>query len=286
MARDARGFAPIRDAESARYAIDRFGRFPKLLSWLVLHSAELPTLSGVIVSRWDLDVARGVEEFASALDSNRLLMRSDSSAESGHSPRGGYLIALAQLEAEVRPLLEQGRIVFLLEPSSPFDDLYSMSLQPDLDWQEWQLDVVGSGFDASDLKRGDVTPHEQVRAHLGRNGVMVLERVVAQDDVFRASRAIRLEKAARMLGCSPEDAPTELRELGETMLLDIQTYRPIPDEALIDTIDDAMGLRQELVSRRLDDRHVAISASLLGYAGRRVFWDIVWPRSKYRIGDE
>jgi hypothetical protein len=285
MGRTASGFAAIHDAESAGRAIDRFERFPKILSWLVLHSAGLPTLPGVIVSRWDLGVARGIEDFASTLGWDQLLVRSDAAAESGRSPRGGYLIAPEQVETEVRALLDQGRAVFLLEPASPFDDLYSMSMQPDVAWHEWRLEIVGAGFDASDLKRGDATPHEQIRGRLGARGFDVLERVVAKDDVFQATRAIRVAKAARLLHCSPDEVPAELSRLGETLLLDFQTYRPIPYEDVAAIVHHAARVRQVLVGRHLDDRRITISASLLGQTGEPVFWDLVWPGSKYRIGD-
>src|SRR4051794_29314343 len=131
MQPDTAGLAVIRDAEDARRAITSYRRYPKLLSWLVLRSAGLPALTGVIVMRWNKEVASGIALFASELGSNRLLVRSDSVTESGHAPRGGYVVTLDQLEAVVCGLLDRGRSVFLLEPASPFDDLYSWSLEPD-----------------------------------------------------------------------------------------------------------------------------------------------------------
>ncbi len=286
MAPDITGFDRIRDTGDARRAIARFERFPKLLSWLVLGSAGLPTLSGVIVTQWSNDIADSVRLFASELDSDRLLLRSDSSAESGRSPRGGYVVHLDKMETEVVPLLARGRAVFLLEPASPFDDLYSVSIEPDVDWQEWRFEVVGPGFDASDLKRGDVTPHEQIRGRVDSEGLRIVERLVATDDVFQTTRTIRLAKTARMLGLPPGEAVSELRRRGESLLIDTESYDPISVDVLAATVRDASRLRSELARLGLKHYRVTISASLLRQARRRVFWDVVWPGSKYRIGDE
>ena len=48
----------------------------------------------------------------------------------------------------------------LQEPFSPYNDLYSCNASVRRNSTHATLEVVGPGFDASDLNRGDVTPHE------------------------------------------------------------------------------------------------------------------------------
>jgi hypothetical protein len=173
----------------------------------------------------------------------------------------------------------------LLEPASPFDDLFSLGIEPDLEWRCWRIDVVGAGFDASDLKRGDVTPHEQIVATLEAQGLVVTDRQIATAEVQRAAQEIRIAKVAHMLGSTDSDVGARLRARGETMLLDAPEYRPIPVEMLGHCIAEAARLRPALARHGLDDRRVSISLSYLGAEARLVFWDVVWPGFKYVVGD-
>jgi len=272
-------------ADQPASAVGLFRDYPKVLSWLVLHAAGLPALRGVVITRWDAAAAATIERFATSSRSEDLLIRSDSSSETGRAPRGGYLIGVSEVGHVVGRLLDEGRLVFMLEPASPLDDLYSLCLEPAADWRDWMIEVVGPGFDASDLKRGDVTPHERLDVRLDNGEAAVRSRVVASPRVQAAVRRIRFEKAATLLRCAVADVEDVLRRRGETMLLDAPTYLPIPDELLAIAVEHAAQLQAELAARGLSDRHVSISMSFIGRGARPVFWDIVWPSSKYVVGD-
>jgi hypothetical protein len=272
---------PVDDAQQAAEAVPLFRLYPKLLGWLVLHAAGLPTLPGLIVTEWNPAVARAATRFADRWPSQELLVRSDSPVETGRSPRGGYLVALAELEPEARLLLEKGRAVFLLEPASPFDDAYSISCEPDVTWRHWLLEIVGPGFDASDLKRGDVTPHEQVRLTVEAGEIRVIDRMVASAELQATARAIRLEKIARLLACTPAKVDHKLRQRGETMLLDEATYPPIPLELIEVAVQHAVRLEPELKRHDLSAEPVMLSLSFIGRRARPVFWDVMWPRARY-----
>jgi hypothetical protein len=238
-------------------------------------------LPGVIVTDWDADVADGVRALAARWGACELLVRSDTARETGRSPRGGYVLPLEGIPGDVVRLRDEGRVVFLLEPVSPLDDLYSLNFAPDRTWREWEIEIVGPGFDASDLKRGDVTPHERVLLAVDDEQVQVLQRVVASAAVQAAGRATRLRKAAGLLRCGPDEVEVALRRRGETMLLDEPVYPRIPEELLVLTVRHAMRLRAALLSHALDDRDVTLSMSFVSSNARPVFWDVVWPRNKY-----
>jgi hypothetical protein len=285
MASPEFGSIVIESPEDAARAIEVFGGYRKLLSWLVLHVAGVPALPGLVIARWDAATSRRIQRFAGGFESGELLLRSDSPAETGRAPRGGYLLASSNLRQEVRRLLDEGRVVFLLEPASPFDDLYSLTLEPGADWTRWEIEVVGPGFDASDLKRGDVTPHEQIDTGLEDHRVVVRHRVVASTQVQRAVRDIRFVKVAASLRCEVADVEEELRQRGETMLVDFPRYPQLPDGLVAAAVAHAVRLRPELARRGLADQGVSVSMSFIGVGGRPVFWDIVWPDSKYIVGD-
>jgi hypothetical protein len=142
---------------------------------------------------------------------------------------------------------------------------------------------MGPGFDASDLKRGDVTPHEQVRVRRDEHLLIFQSRVVATADVQRAARSIRFDKVAAMLGCRLQDVEPQLRQRGETLLLDVTTYPAIPETLVADAVNYAGNLRPALKAYGLHDKGVSISLSFLGKDARPVFWDVVWPRCKYVV---
>lgn len=273
----------IDDGEDASRVLARFRDYPKLLSWLILHVAGLPALSGVVVEAWNSAAEDVVERFVSRWASRTLLLRSDSASETGRAPRGGFVVGDADVEQATRALLGERRVVFLLEPASPFDDLYSANLEPDSEWHEWLIEVVGAGFDASDLNRGDVTPHEQLRVG-ARDGAWELDaRRIATPQAQAAARTIRIRKVAGLLNCKPADVGHVLQQRGDTMLLDSEAYVPIPEELLVRAIASAARLRPLLTRHDLRDQRVVISSSYLTREARLVFWDVVWPGAKYRV---
>jgi hypothetical protein len=282
---DSESTAEVGSGGDAAGLISRFRRYPKLLSWLLLHVAELPALPGVIVTRWDGTAAARVERFTARWATRSLLMRSDSAAETGRAPRGGFLVAAADAEREAGALLAQDRVVFFLEPASPFSDLYSANLEPDTAWSDWLIEVVGPGFDASDLKRGDVTPHERLQVALGAGGLSVRNRDLASGGVIAAGRTIRLDKIARMLDVDPAEVEPTLRRRGEVLPVDEQGYRRLPDALLAHALETAVQLRPALAEHALSDERVMLSLSFLAPRARLVFWDVVWPDAKYVVAN-
>jgi hypothetical protein len=274
----------VEDAEDASRLLEAWRPYPKVFTWLLLHAAELPALPGIVVSRWDRAVDEAVARFGTRFG-GRLLVRSDAAQETARAPRGGFVLAVEEAEQATRALLDLGRVVFLLEPASPFDDLYSVMLEPVRGWHEWYLEVVGPGFDASDLKRGDVTPHEQIHLVVTDDGISVRDRRVATDAVQSAVRAIRCRKIAGVLGCDEGSVEHELQRRGETMFVDVRAYPAIPEQLLRMSIGYATRLPSAFHRHGLDDRGVSISLSFLGRSARPVFWDIVMPRLKYVVGD-
>jgi hypothetical protein len=271
---------------AAADCVPLFLAYPKLSSWLLLHVAGVPALEGIVIRAWDDTTYDEIQRFAKRFGSDSLLLRSDSSAETGQAPRGGFVVHGRQIEHLTRELLEQDRVVFLLEPASPFDDLYSVTLEPDPAWRQWLLEVVGAGFDASDLKRGDVTPHERIEA-VADNGDLwrIIKRAPAGADVVEAGRAIRYAKVAAMLGCGVGEVAELLRRRGEPLLANALFYKPIPEALVVRALGYAKELRPVLIAHGYGDRRVSISLSVLAKENRLVFWDVVWPQVKYGTHD-
>ena len=276
------GAVEITTPAEAAGALSTFRSYSKLLSWLVVHAAGLPAPRGIVVSAWTDAVADAVAHFTSQWETRSLLVRSDAEHETAESPRGGFLSRHRDVEEQVGPLLKDGRVVFLLEPLSPLDDLYSLSLQPDATWRHWVAEIVGPGFDASDLKRGDVTPHEQLTLRLSKGELEVESQRLSSAEAQGTARALRLEKIAALLGCSTASVAEVLRERRETLFIDRTAYAPIPQDLLRTAVTYAAHLNGALRRYELAAvEDVLVSMSFISTEARPVFWDIVWPSSKY-----
>lgn len=284
------GATIVQNEAQARRLADRLDGYWKLRSWLYLHVVEVPTLRGVIVHEWDSDAASAVREFACELGVEEVLLRSDGPSESGVYPRGGFNVSIEDLDLVAPQFSDPGRVLFLLEPASPFDDLYSVGIAAWPDEDALLVEVVGPGFDASDLKRGDITPHESLRASRSASNPVITHHRIATLGSYRESWALRLAKVGCLMSrskgmreaLSPDVARRHLLESGHRMLLDHEAgYAPIPDELLMPVVHVASGLGERLRALDLPGEPFMVSMSYIGEQARPVWWDVVWPHLKY-----
>lgn len=285
------------DYRSAAEAIRAFPEHHKLLSWLYLYLLQFPTLQGIILTKWTREAENCVRRWASTLGAEDLLIRSDKAPETGDYPRGGYLVKLSVLPTEVEWFSKQGRVVYLLEPKSPFDDLYSINIEFRVGDLALTYEIVGPGFDASDLKRGDTNPHEVLRLRKSLYTDIesaILDRHVISAQAYKQSWTRRLTKVGRMLSRDKgielveEDlatfARTKLKERAEELLLEHEnSYKPIPLEFIETVHREVHRLPLMLEDMRLPGEPFTVSLGLLGRHGNRAYWDIVWPQLKYTI---
>ncbi|MDX6584616.1 MAG: hypothetical protein QOI10_3800 [Solirubrobacterales bacterium] len=271
-------------------------RLYKLRSWLHLHQFGVPTLRGIVVDGWSREEEQAVRDFGDSMGTGELLLRSDRVAEMGKYPRGGSIVSLAELPGVVVGHIRDGRVVFLLEPVSPFSDLYSVN---SASWPSDEFiihEIVGPGFDASDLKRGDDSPHERYVLTKSRYGPIPpqrLEHYVIGSDAYRSSWMRRAAKVGQMLldgGFRPASVGASLQEVAaeglsamdEVLLLEHRdSYRAVPCQLIESVHDQVMDLRQRLQGGGLPGEPFALSMSYVGPGARPVYWDIVWPRFKY-----
>lgn len=285
----------IADKAAAEIGTELFGKYNKLRSWLLLWRLGLPTLRGVIVPAWSNDIASEVRLFARGIPASALLLRSDSLNERGDYLPAGDLVNLADLDVACCRYLELGRLVFLLEPRSRFDDLYSLSVGFSTSTSA-VVEIVGPGFDASDLKRGDASPHQWLSVELGQPGDdwRVTGEKTIQGGHYRQSWEARLTKVARLIenedrslhGLDVRAAEEWLKKHQYPLLLEHrERYPPIPRQRLKAILAQTRDLPLRLAS--LGEQHAAfvVSLSLLGKNAAPVYWDIVWPSAKFVIGD-
>ncbi len=278
-------------------ALDAVRGCLKATSMLWMRSLGLPTLSGVIVSNWSSASAAAVRSFSLKHAYSSLLLRIDKRDERWTKRRGGYILPISQVPGTVRELKKEGMIAVLLEPASPYKDLYSLAAVFDPARKILLIEVVGPGFDASDILRSDMSPHERWEIAIrpiasGNQGTEIerksLYRISSED--YKKSVATRLTKiGARLRNPAfptlyPEPSKSEftslrqeatdfLRKSRQTALLDnSDIYHPIPSACIDSFTDNVMKLLSGLSGYGIHLGPSSFAASVLPKRGL-VFWD-------------
>lgn len=279
----------ITGALSAAEARSRLTGFWKVTSWLAFFQLDIPTLQGVIVLDWSATARRLVEAFADKNNYDALLLRTDRRPELSNSPRGGYLVGRSDLDATLSHLMVDGRIPYLLEPIDPQDDLYSINAAVWAGDRVVNYEIVGPGFDASDLKRGDLSPHEAMSVDLWADADApgaITDHTIVSPSAYERSRRLRLEKVGRAAGHGPWPAEARGRDFlsqrGSSLLLQHSAYPPLPRRLIRQVHATVQRLYARLPEVDLPGPPFVVSATVTP-RHRLIYWDVVWPSKKYAL---
>lgn len=260
----------------------------------------LPTQEGIIITDWNDNVANITQSFLNIKQWNQVLIRTDKKGETGKYMRGGYIISIKEVPAECQRILSLGRIVLLLEPASKYENLYAINVLIQMKQNIVLLEIVGPGFDASDLNRGDISPHERVCLKIKNEQVTpyilrkdIINQAQYQDSVKARLRKIGVEAITRGWSDRRNDSQSELEELGRNYLLSLNStllldsadsYQPFSEHLLKKLVDHISDLPWQLPSLIEEDEY-AISTTVRRNIDKYcfIFWDIVCPSRKYKV---
>jgi hypothetical protein len=281
----------------------------KFQSILYLKKIGLPVLDGVIVTRWTDSAHKALTGFCENRRWDALLLRHDKKPESPPYPMGGYLVTLKDIRTEALKYFGLGRILFLLEPCCSFDNSYNINTLFEDDLSIIQ-EIVGPGFDASDLQRGHMIPHEKIQIHsldprtrmpLSQSSFeQIVKRTICVNNLsYENSVRQRYAKIAKRLkelgkitfgerGTSEDDlirlARAYLQTNGHQMLLmNEKSYKPIPIHRLYEVYSYIHNLPEELRPYVNNGLPFVVSSSYVNEGKKLNFWDVVWPKLKYRL---
>lgn len=286
------------DPLAAKAAMGLFQGYSKIQGMLRCRALDLPTLPGLVVDPSRVSDREAVAA-ASAIDAENYLIRHDKSPEAGTYPQGGYVIRAEDLPAELEWYRNQGRLVVILAPADPFDNLYSASVLLTVD-DSLQIEIVGPGFDASDINRGIISPLESRRLRMDADGkARYLSKNTIDKDAYRLAKSLRIRKIAlkfilkRRSFNLEEIDETDARRLLESdlrsskpqlrHLLSDETYAPAPSSFLNRVTRFARIIKTSLNLRREGETMAAFSTSVVENGARTVVWDIVLPKRKYAL---
>jgi hypothetical protein len=275
----------------------------KCSSLLWMQSNGFPVLPGLILNGWEREAEEAVSRFCRERNFSELLVRVEKPGQRWIRRRGGYTISVSKAHDLVDELAAGGMLTLLLEPASPYTDLYGLTSVCDLVAGEVDVEVVGPGFDASDVLRGDNTPHERFEISVGGfrepQDVQIKRTYLVGPDAYRASVQRRLVKiGARLLNPSfPEEelrakesdshserlrqeAVEYLQKSGQTLLLDrLNEYEPISPKFLEVFLEQLTRLLTATAQAQIPWKALSVASSFLK-AGRLVMWDFFSPESQ------
>lgn len=270
----------------------------KTTSMLWMHALGLPVLPGVVVSDWSKASAIAVRRFCRRAQFSNLLLRIDKRHERWTRRRGGYLLSLPEVPAVIKELQREGMIAALLEPASPYADHYGLAGVTVPEREKMIVDVVGPGFDASDILRGDLQAHERWEIDFAptMSGYRVGEHIscrrvdLATPEQYSESVRMRLAKiGARLKDAAFPDAalkggPANSAELVEqgiaflkrtrqlTLLRHADLYAPIPERHVELFSQLVAELLSGLSSYGINLGPSSFAASVIPKRGL-IFWD-------------
>jgi hypothetical protein len=276
-------------------------------SLLWMRSNGFPVLPGLILNAWTRETEAAVSHFCGENKFSELLVRIEKPRERWTRRRGGYTVPVGSIQRLVEVLASEGMITILLEPASPYSDLYSLTSVCELHTGKVDIEVVGPGFDASDVLRADSSPHERFEFFLGTReqktsvpGPLRAKRVdVVGSDDYRHSVRRRLVKiGARLRNPAfleqelPKDesglhadqlaqeAMLYLERTGQKLLLDHLTeYEPIPSVLLEEYVAQLQRLFRALIQSHVPWKELSVAGSFLD-PSRLVLWDFFSPGSQ------
>lgn len=134
-------------------------RFAKWATPCLLRALDLPTLDAVKIP---LGSSRNIvsaiaKDFSKLIGTERLMVRSDGGVETRNYFRGGVSLDLDKA-IEIAATLATDRLTLFLEPTNRFANLFTMNLLL-VRGGGFAIEVLGPGYDVSDLNRGGVPPH-------------------------------------------------------------------------------------------------------------------------------
>ncbi len=275
----------------------------KCSTLLWMQSNGFPVLPGLILNGWVRETEAAVSRFCRERNFSELLLRIEKPGQRWTRRRGGYTIPLGKVRRQVEELAGDGMIAILLEPASPYLDMFSLTSLCDLETGKVDVEVVGPGFDASDILRADVLPHERFELFLGGRELKTTAHsslqfkrthVVGREDYKTSFQRRLLKIGARLRNPSfpdevmdtaatgpdqavlVEEAIRFLKTSGQTTMLDHEEYEPIPSRLLNIFLGEFLRLFERIRASKIRWRTLSLASSFLP-EDRLVIWDFFPP---------
>ena len=237
-------------------------------------------------------IREAVTTFTSALGFDKVLVRTDAVKEEGAYPRAGNTISTDRAIRFLLQLKTTHRVAILMHPTNRFTNRRAIVLHM-LAAGEFRIEVLGPGFDVSDLNRGLVPPELSVQitninweTYDPPHPLFVTRRT----NPVGTLRKIRLQRIGAELlpamGIKPSGPPhvfaeAWLRENGFFGLF--EDSRPTLTYRKIQKLYDVAILIGSAYRRKSNWDSLVVICSDLGNGSGLIFWDVLNPMEKFRV---
>lgn len=131
----------------------------KIRSYCILSSCNLPVLKSVIVTCDELStIGKEEDRIRNCLQNSECMVRYLYKKPCNMIKNGGKLIAISK-DLLIKEL-EQDADLWLLEPSRREANIYCCNICLNRKLANVHIEILGKGFDISDINKGKVCPHE------------------------------------------------------------------------------------------------------------------------------
>jgi len=293
---------PQADRANLSYFLDILQGSWKCSSLLWMQSNSFPVLPGLILNSWTRETGAAVSRFCRERDFSELLLRTENPGQRWTRRRGGYTIPIATARSVVEELAKEGLLTLLMEPASPYSDLYSLTSVCNIITGKVDIEIVGPGFDASDVLRSDTIPHERFEisteidsGHPQQSQRRCVERLFAigyeayQESVQRRLAKIGarlrnpsypeeiLHSASESLSELARDGKQYLHSTRQALLLNhLTAYEPIPSALLDAFLNQLLRLISSASAAKVPWQTISVAGSFLE-SSRLVMWDFFPP---------
>lgn len=285
-------------AGSLPTALDAVAGYLKVASMLWIRALGEPTSDGIVITRWSRAASVALRDFCRRHDVDRVLLRIDKRGNRWATRRGGYILPMREVRETVLELSQEATIAVLLEPLSPYKDRYCLACVTIPSEDRIIVEVMGPGFDTSDLLRSDVPPHERfevdVRLRKLDDGALPRFRYLRTHIVSQSGYQSTVEERLAKIGSRlmnpafprqplesasvdrsdlKEGAMAHLRRTRETVLLKhLYHYRPISARYLSRFVRGTLRILVGLARRGAGLGSATFSGTFTT-SGRFIFWD-------------
>lgn len=145
-----------------QYIREKNACYEKIQTYQKLSDIGLPILKSVILPYNELDKIGKKEEslIKRHLGSNVCMIRYIYKTTCCRVKNGGKLIPI--LSSAIYNEKELNADLWLLEPSDRNDNLYCFNISLNHTLDNLHIEILGEGFDVSDLNKGKISPHEYI----------------------------------------------------------------------------------------------------------------------------
>ena len=286
------GLVTLDDYDQITSTLD-INRYPKLASALRLRKAGLPTLPGFIVQDITQQVLDFVTNWGFIDQEKRVSLRFDSPNPEDHKRLMGSNPTIDEF-LEMKKIIKPPVIAIVMGANDRFNQYHSV-LTYFLD-DRLICEIVGPGFDAADITRGSITPHEIFEFNRKDKGTFdcdlgltdILSHKIVRDEYYQEGRRRRMGVIYSILekglgwavdSCELDTAQTEsveefLSNRGSEIPLSyigLDYFRLNNVFSYISQLDRFRSYYEANFGIKLDNR--VLSASFLKRYGL-IFWDI------------